>query len=81
MLKAKGYGSKVGIGHTPPTHVHSPIQNTSVLVITVNVEEEEKSSKLLRKPSVFDRIGQPTSQISVFDRLGTHEDNNFVAVN
>ena len=46
----------------------------------MDVEEEEKSSKLLRKPSVFDRIGRPTSQISVFDRLETHEDNNFVIV-
>lgn len=67
MLKAKGYGSKVGIGYTPPTLVHMPIQKASVSALTVDVEEEEKSSKLLRKPSVFDHIGRPTSQISVFD--------------
>ena len=78
MLKAKGYFSKVGIGYTPPTLVHMPIQKASVSVITVDVEEEEKSSKLLRKPSVFDRIGRPTSQSFVFNRLGTYEDNNFV---
>ena len=78
MLKAKGYGSKVGIGYTPLTLVHMPIQKASVSVVTVDVEEEEKSSMLFKKPSMFDHIGRPTSQISIFDRLGTHENNNFV---
>ena len=44
MLKAKGFGvtsSKVGIGYTPSSHVHFPIQKASVSVISANYEEEE----------------------------------------
>ena len=75
--KAKGFGVtsfKARIGYTPPTPVHSPIQKASVSVILANYEEEQ-SSNLSKKSFVFDRIGQPASHISVFDRLGTQEDN------
>ena len=77
VSKAKGFGvtsSKVGIEYTPPTPVHIPIWKASVSVISANYEEEEQSSNLSKKSSVFDRIGQPTSYISIFDRLGTQED-------
>ena len=79
--KAKDVGktsSKAGIGYTPPTPIHIPIRKASVLVILANDKEEEKSSKLSKKPSVFYLIGQPTPHISVFDRLGTKEDDNIV---
>ena len=59
VLKAKGFGvtsSKVGIGYTPSSHVHFPIQKASVSVISANYEEEEQSSKLSKSSSVFDRI-------------------------
>ena len=81
MSKAKGFNvtsSKVGIGYTPPTPVHIPIRKASVSVISANYEEEEQSSNLSKKSFVFDRIGRPTSHISVFDRLGTQEDNSVV---
>ena len=78
MSKAKGFNvtsSKAGIGYTPPTPVHIPIRKASVSVISANYEEEEQSLNLSKKSSVFYRIGRPTSHISVFDRLGTQEDN------
>ena len=77
VSKAKGFGvtsSKVGIEYTPPNPVHIPIWKASVSVISTNYEEEEQSSNLSKKSSIFDRIGQPTSYISIFDRLGTQED-------
>ena len=80
-FKAKGVGatsSKARVGYTPPTPIRIPIQKTSVLLISTNGKEEEQSSKPSKKPSVFDRIGQPTPYISVFDRLGMQEDDNFV---
>ena len=46
-----------------------------VSVISANYEEEEQSLNLSKKSSVFYRIGRPTSHISVFDKLGTQEDN------
>ena len=81
VLKAKGFGvtsSKVGIGYTPSSHVHFPIQKASVSVISANYEEEEQSSNLSKSSFVFDHIGRPISYISVFDRLGTQEDNSVV---
>ncbi|XP_075674961.1 uncharacterized protein LOC142644177 [Castanea sativa] len=79
--KAQGVGatsSKAGIGYTPPTPIHIPIRKVSVLVISAEDKEEERSSKPSKKPSVFYRIGQPTPPISIFDRLGAQEDDNFV---
>nr|POF09886.1 hypothetical protein CFP56_53433 [Quercus suber] len=81
VSKAKGFSvtsSKVGIGYTPPTPVHIPIRKASDSIISANYEEEEQSSNLSKKSYVFDRIGQPTSHILVFDRLGTQEDNSIV---
>ena len=81
VSKAKGFSvksSKVGIGYTPPTPVHIPIRKASVSAISANYEEEEQSSNLSKKSSVFYCIGRPTSHISVFDRLGTQEDNSVV---
>nr|POE85811.1 hypothetical protein CFP56_07150 [Quercus suber] len=80
-LKAKGVGvtsSKARIGYTSPTPVHISIRKASVLVISANDKEEEQSSKLPKKSFVFYHIGQPTPYISIFDRLGTQEDDNFV---
>ncbi|GMY33246.1 hypothetical protein FCV25MIE_28488 [Fagus crenata] len=82
MLKAQGYGvekSKAGIGYTPSTPIHIPIQKTNVLVITTEAEKEEQFLKPSKKASVFYHLGQPTSQVSVFDRLGPQESNNFVS--
>ena len=81
VSKAKGFSvtsSKAGIGYTPLTPIHIPIRKASVLVILANYEEEEQSSNLSKKSSVFYRIGRPTSHISVFDKLGTQEDNSVV---
>ena len=78
VLKAKGFSvtsSKAGIGYTPPTPIHIPIQKDSVSVISSNYEEEEQSSNLSKKSYVFYCIGRPTFHISIFDRLGTQEDN------
>nr|POE61602.1 hypothetical protein CFP56_56646 [Quercus suber] len=80
-LKAKGVGatsSKARVGYTPPTPVRIPIQKASVLMISIDDKEEEQPSKPSKKLSVFDRIGQPTPYILVFDRLGTQEDDKFV---
>ena len=80
-MKAKGVratSSKVGVGYTPPTPIRILIRKASVLMTSTNDKEEEQSSKPSKKPSVFDRIGQPTPHISIFDRLGTQEDDNFV---
>ena len=49
-----------------------------VSVISINYEEEEQSSNLSKSSFVFDHIGRPISYISVFDRLGTQEDNSVV---
>ena len=60
VSKAKGFGvtsSKVGIGYTPSTSIHIPIRKASVSVISKNYEEEEQSSNLSKKSSIFDRIG------------------------
>ena len=81
VSKAKGFNvtsSKAGIGYTPLSPVHFPIRKATVFVISANYEEEEQSSKLSKSSFVFDRIGQPTSHISVFDKLGTQEDNSVV---
>ena len=81
VSKAKGFSvtsSKAGIGYTRPTPIHIPIRKASVSVILANYTEEEQSSKLSKKSSVFDCIGRPISHISVFDRLGTQEDNSVV---
>ena len=81
VSKAKGFNvtsSKDGIGYTPPTPVHIPIQKASVSVLSTNYEEEEQSSNLSKKLSVFYCIGRPTSHISIFDRLGIEEDNSIV---
>nr|POE98007.1 hypothetical protein CFP56_42491 [Quercus suber] len=70
-LKAKGVGatsSKARVGYTPPTPVRIPIQKASVLMISIDDKEEEQPSKPSKKLSVFDRIGQPTPYILVFDR-------------
>ena len=78
VSKAKDFGvtnSKVEIGYTPSSPVHFPIRNANVSVISTDYEEEEQSSNLSKKSSVFYRIGRPTSHISVFDKLGTQEDN------
>nr|POE57002.1 hypothetical protein CFP56_45533 [Quercus suber] len=83
VSKAKGFSvtsSKARIGYTPPTPIHIPIWKASVSVILANNEEEEQSSNLLKKSSVFYCIGQPTSHISIFDRLGTQEDNSVVGI-
>ena len=59
MLRAQRYGvakSKVGIGYTPSTPIHIPIQKTNVLVITTGAEEEEQFLKPSKKASVFDRL-------------------------
>ena len=80
-LKAKGVkatSSKAGVGYTPPTPIRIPIRKASVLMISTNDKEEEQSSKPSKNPSVFYHIGQPIPHISVFDRLGMQEDNNFV---
>ena len=80
-LKAKGVevpSSKAGIGYTPPTPIRIPIRKASVLMISTDDKEEEQPSKPSKKLSVFDRIDGPTPHISVFDRLGTQEDDNFV---
>ena len=74
VSKAKGFSvtsSKARIGYTQPTPVHIPIRKASVSVISANYEEEEQSSNLSKKSSIFYHIGRPTSHISVFDRLGT----------
>ena len=60
VSKAKGFSltsSKARIGYTPLTHVHIPIRKASVFVILANYEEEEQSSNLSKKSSVFYRIG------------------------
>ena len=80
-LKAKGVGepsSKAGVGYTPPTPIRIPIRKASVLMISRDDKEEEQPSKPSKKLSVFYHIGQPTPHISVFDRLRTQEDDNFV---
>ncbi len=82
MLKAQGYGvakSKARIGYTPSTPIHIPIRKTNVLVITTGAEEEEQFLKPSKKGSVFNRLGRPTSQFLVFDRLGPQESHNLVA--
>ena len=59
VSKAKGFNvtsSKTGIGYTPPTLVHIPIRKASVSVISANYEEEEQSSNISKKSSVFDHI-------------------------
>nr|POE66270.1 hypothetical protein CFP56_59070 [Quercus suber] len=84
VLKAKDFSvtsSKDGIGYTPPTPVHIPIRKASVSVISANYEKEEQSSNLSKKSLVFYRIRRPTSHISVFDRLGTQEDNKTQSLN
>ena len=81
MLKAQGYGiakSKAGVGYTPSTPIHIPIRKTNVLVITTGVEEEEQFLNPSKKAFVFDLLSQPTSQVSVFDRLGPQESHNLV---
>ena len=80
-LEAKGVratSSEARIGYTPPTPIHIPIRKASVLMISTYDKEEEQSSKPSKKPSVFYHISQPTPHISVFDRLGKQEDDNFV---
>ena len=47
-------------------------------MISTDDKEEEQPSKPLKKLSIFYRIDQPTPHISVFGRLGTQEDDNFV---
>ena len=80
-MKAKGVratSSKAGVGYIPLTPIRIPIRKASVLMISTDDKEEEQSSKPSKKPSVFYRINQPTPHISVFDRLGKQEDDNFV---
>ena len=60
VSKAKGFSvtsSKAGIGYTPLTPIHIPIRKASVSVILANYEEEEQSSNLSKKSSVFYCIG------------------------
>ena len=79
--KAKGVwatSSKAGIGYTPTTPIHILIWKASVSIILANYEEVEQSLKLSKKSSVFYRIGWPTSHISIFDRLGTQENNSVI---
>ena len=47
-------------------------------MISTDNKEEEQPSKPSKKLSIFYRINRPTPYISVFDKLGTQEDDNFV---
>ena len=60
--------SKKGIGYHPPTPLCLKIHKSASNYITV---EDEGNKFVEVKSSVFYRLETPTSNVSVFDRIGT----------
>ncbi|XP_070019971.1 uncharacterized protein [Nicotiana sylvestris] len=58
--------SREGLGNKQPPPVRISIRRASINYITM----EDKPTDPNKRPSIFDRLGEPTIKTSVFERLG-----------
>ena len=77
MLREKGYAvenPKTGLGFIPPTPIRIPMKKASLQYIAIDSEEVGANVQTTpTRPSVFDRLGETSSRVSVFNKIGLQE--------
>ncbi|XP_070007453.1 uncharacterized protein [Nicotiana sylvestris] len=69
MMKDKAHvmkQSREGLGYKQPLPVRISIRRASIDYITM----EDEPADINKRPSILDRLGEPTTRTSVFERLG-----------